>query len=105
MARSEGQRQSQKHERRLASVFDGKVNAASGAFWFRKGDVRSDEYLIEHKWTGKTQFTIKSSHLEKIYREAILDNRVPVFGFHLNGKNWVILDEDDFLSLRDGSGQ
>ena len=85
--KSEGQKQSQKHEKRLAKLVDGSVNAASGAFWSRKGDVRSKDLLIEHKWTGKKQVTIKSDVLKKITREAILDNRIPVLGLHLDGEN------------------
>ena len=80
--RSEGQKQSQKHEKRLAKKVGGTRTAASGAFWSRKGDVRSKELLIEHKWTGKKQVTIKSEVLKKITREAILDNRIPVLGLH-----------------------
>jgi len=98
--RSEGQRKSRKHEDRLAKAVGGQRNAASGAFWSRKGDVRSSDLLIEHKWTGKTQFTVKAKELEKIVKEAILDGRTPVLGFHLNGENYVLLDENDFLELR-----
>ena len=98
--RSEGQKQSRKHELRLAKAVGGSTVAASGAFWSRKGDVRSDDLLIEHKWTGKKQVTVKSDVLEKIVREAILDGRMPVLGFHLNGENYVMLDENDFLELR-----
>jgi hypothetical protein len=99
--KSEGQKQSQKHEKRLAKLVDGSVNAASGAFWSRKGDVRSKDLLIEHKWTGKKQVTIKSDVLKKITREAILDNRIPVLGLHLDGENYVVLLEDDYLEMRD----
>lgn len=98
--RSEGQKQSKKHEDRLAKVVGGSRNAASGAFWSRKGDVRSDDLLIEHKWTGKKQVTVKSDVLEKIVKEAILDGRMPVLGFHLNGENYIMLDENDFLEMR-----
>jgi hypothetical protein len=99
--KSEGQKQSQKHEKRLAKLVDGSVNAASGAFWSRKGDIRSKDLLIEHKWTGKKQVTIKSDVLKKITREAILDNRIPVLGLHLDGENYVVLLEDDYLEMRD----
>jgi len=97
--KSEGQKQSQKHEKRLEKAFGGQRTAASGAFWSRKGDVRSKDFLIEHKWTGKSQFTLKAVELEKIVKEAILDGRVPVFGFHLNNENYVVLEENDFLEL------
>ena len=99
--KSEGKKQSEKHERRIAKRVGGKTNAASGALWKRKGDVRSDDLLIEHKWTGKKTKTIKSEELKKITTQAILDNRMPVFGLHLDGVDYVILLEDDFLEMRD----
>ena len=98
--RSEGQKQSKKHENRLAKVVGGSRTAASGAFWSRKGDVRSEDLLIEHKWTGKLSFTVKAAVLEKIVREAIMDSRMPVLGVSLNNENYVLLTEDDFLELR-----
>ncbi len=98
--KSEGQKQSLKHEKRLAKKVDGQRSAASGAFWSRRGDVRSDELLIEHKWTGKKSVTIKSDVLKKITTEAILDSRIPVLGLHLDGENYVVLVEEDFLELR-----
>lgn len=100
MTKSKGQKESRKHEDRLAKAVGGKRTAASGAFWSRKGDVRSADLLIEHKWTGKLSVTIKAAVLEKIVTEAILDGRLPVLGFHLNGEDYVIELEDDFLERR-----
>ncbi len=99
--KSEGQKQSQKHEKRIAGIINGKTTAASGAFWSRKGDVRNDSLLIEHKWTGKKTKTISSAELKKITNEAIMDGRLPVFGIHLDGEDYVILLETDFLELWD----
>jgi hypothetical protein len=99
--KSEGQRESQKHEKRIAKAINGSKTAASGAFWSRKGDVRSSDLLIEHKWTGKKSKTIQSAELKKITTEAILDGRTPVFGIHLDGEDYVILLETDFLEMRD----
>ena len=98
--KSKGQKESKRHEERLAKKIGGKRNAGSGAFWSRKGDVRSTDLLIEHKWTGKASFTVKATVLEKIVKEAILDGRTPVLGFSLNNENYVMLTEDDFLELR-----
>ena len=98
--KSKGQKESKKHEVRLAKKIGGQRSAGSGAFWGRKGDVRSKDLLIEHKWTGKASFTVKATVLEKIVKEAILDNRTPVLGFSLNNENYVMLTEDDFLELR-----
>lgn len=99
--KSEGQKQSRKHENRIAKRIGGKRTAASGAYWSRKGDVRSDDLLIEHKYTGKKQTTIKSDVLKKIMREAILDGRTPVLGIHLDGEDYVILTENDFIEMRE----
>ena len=98
--KSEGQKESLKHEKRLAKKISGSRSAASGAFWSRKGDVRNDELLIEHKWTGKKSVTIKSDVLKKITTEAILDSRIPVLGLHLDGETYVVLVEEDFFELR-----
>ena len=107
--KSEGQKQSQKHEKRLAKAVGGQTTAASGAFWSRKGDVRNAELLIEHKWTGKKSKTIQAAELQKITTEAIMDGRTPVFGIHLDGEDYVILLETDFLEmigkLHDSTGQ
>lgn len=98
--KTEGQKESLKHEKRLAKVIGGQRSAASGAFWSRKGDVRNDNLLIEHKWTGKKTVTIKSEVLKKITTEAILDSRTPVLGLHLDGENYVVLLEEDFFEMR-----
>lgn len=98
--RTKGQKESKKHEDRLAKAVGGQRSAGSGAFWSRKGDVRSKDLLIEHKWTGKASVTIKAAVLEKIVNESIVESRMPVLGFHLNGENYIMLTEDDFLELR-----
>lgn len=103
--KTEGQKQSQRHEKRLAERIGGSVNAASGAFWSRKGDVRSESLLIEHKFTGKKSFTLKSDVLEKIVGEAILEGRMPILGIHLNGKNYTVILEDDLMEMLDATGR
>lgn len=100
MAKSEGQKASRKHEDRLAKELGGQRVIASGAFWNRKGDVRTDDVLLEHKWTGKKSFTLKSEVLEKIVNEAILDSRTPVLGISLNDNNYIVLTEDDYLEMK-----
>ncbi len=97
--KSEGQKQSQKHEKRIAKAIGGQPTAASGAFWSRKGDVRSSDMLVAHKWTGKKSKTISSAELKKITNEAIMDGRLPVFGIHLDGEDYVVLLETDFLEI------
>ena len=63
--------------------------------------MRSDDLLIEHKYTGKKTFTLKADDIEKNVTHAILESRMPVFGLALNAKNYVLLTEDDFLEMRE----
>lgn len=91
---------SQKQERSFAKKIGGRSVPASGAFWSRKGDVRSDDLLVEAKMTDKASFSIKKSIWEKIRREALLDGRIPVLAVQIQNRNLVVLDEEDFLELR-----
>jgi Holliday junction resolvase len=88
-------------EKRLAKAVDGKRRAASGAFWSGKGDIRCEGYLIEAKWTGAKQITVKAQVLEKIVTEAVIEGRIPVLAIELNKKNYVVLTEEDFLDMKD----
>ena len=97
--KSKGQKESKKHEARLAKKVGGQRSAGSGAFWSRKGDVRAMDVLLEHKYTGKASFTVKATVLEKIVNEAILDSRMPILGISLNDNNYVLLLEDDFEEM------
>jgi hypothetical protein len=91
---------SQRQERRLAKSVDGKPTAASGAFWSRKGDVRSDDLLVEAKETSKGSYSLSLRVWDKIRREALLDGRLPVLAIQIQDRNLIVLDEEDFLALR-----
>lgn len=94
-----GQKASQAHERRLEKVLDGSRTAASGAFWSRKGDVRSERFLAEHKYTAAKSFSLKSAELKKIETEALLVGRIPIFCISLGNRDYVLLMEEDFIEL------
>ena len=98
MSKSEGQKASQFHERRLADLLSGTRPAASGAFWSRKGDVRTEHFLIEHKYTAKQSTSVSRTVLDKIRYEAIMDQRIPVLALHIGGRDYVVLHEDDWLA-------
>jgi hypothetical protein len=101
----EGLRKSQEHERRLAKKYDGQRSAGSGSFWSRKGDVRSDKLALEHKYTGnKKSLTVKKEWLDTVEKDAIKDSRMPVLAFHLGGRDYFILTEDDFTELAELAG-
>lgn len=96
---------SQRQERSLARNIGGRTVPASGAFWSRKGDVRTDDLLIEAKTTEAASFSLKKVIWDKIRREALLDGRIPVLAVQIQGRNLVVLDEEDFLELRANAGR
>ncbi len=101
MARTEGQKQSRKHEDRLAKLVNGKTVSGSGAPWSHDGDVRADDVLIEHKYTTKKSFAVSRQLWDKLFKEAWKIGKVPVLGLHISGLNLVVLDESDYLELRE----
>lgn len=99
--KSDGQKKSQAHEKRLAGKIGGKTVAASGAFWSRKGDARSEDYLIEHKYTAANSYRLTKADLDKVRKEAIMTGRTPLFCIHVGGYDLVVQFEDDFFELID----
>jgi len=95
--KSDGMKASQSHEKRLAKKVGGSVNAGSGNHWSRKGDVRSEKYLIEHKYTSHQSYSLKVEEMDKLYKEAMMVGREPIFCISMGGKNYVVQLEDDWL--------
>jgi len=95
--KSDGQRKSQQHEKRLAKVTGGSRVAASGAFWSRKGDVRSEQYLVEHKYTAAKSYSLKAADLRKLEDQATMAGRLPVFAISLGGRDYVVVPEADYF--------
>lgn len=80
----------------MAKVLKGKTTPASGSIRGFKGDVFTDKYLVECKYTDKKQFTLKLDVLEKIEMEALLKNKIPLLAVEIKGKNYIIMKEEDF---------
>jgi len=55
----------------------------SGAFYVDKGDIRTDEYLIEHKMTGGKSITVSLAVIKKIFLEATLVGKIPVLWYEI----------------------
>lgn len=90
---------SRKQEARGAKIFGGTVNSGSGNGWKRKNDVRTPDYSIEYKVTAKASYTLKAADLITAEKYALLDGRTMLFGIQLGGRNWVLLTEEDFLTI------
>lgn len=91
----------QKKEINDAKDFGAKQTIRSGGLWFSKGDSKSDDFLIENKTTDKESFSIKAEIWEKISKEALLCNRVPMLSIEFGKKSHeiVVLDKGDFIEI------
>jgi hypothetical protein len=79
---------SQKQEKTLAKKLGGKVTPGSGAFGFHKGDVTSDKYLVEAKYTDTTNYRLTLRTWNKIKNEAYSVDKIPVME--------IVLDQNQF---------
>lgn len=92
---------SNKQEKQVAKAIGGKQTSNSGATAFQKGDVFTDDWLIECKTSTseKKSFSIQKEWLEKNKEEAFSMNRqysALVFNYGPDEKNYYILDEHTF---------
>lgn len=96
---------SRKQENRVAGRFGGRRTPGSGNQWSRKNDVRTAAHSFELKTTGRGQYALKAKELEEGEKNALLDGREFVFGIEMNGRNWIVLAEEDFeLLLHEAGG-
>lgn len=94
-------KKSQQQEKKAAKRVGGRVNPGSGSGWARPNDVRGEDgrHLIEYKRTDATKsITLKSSDLRLVEQHGLLESRIPVLGFELGGRNYVVLTEEDWLT-------
>lgn len=92
---------SNKQEKAVAKVLEGRQTANSGATAFQKGDVTTDEWLIECKTTTtpKASFSVKKEWLEKNKEEAFAmgkSHSALCFDFGDNGNRYYVIDEKTF---------
>lgn len=95
---------SDKQEKAVAKVLKGKQTSNSGATAFSKGDVRTDEFLIECKTCEKEQksFSIRKEWLDKNREEAFAMNKsynALAFDFGPSTKRYYVIDEKLFKQL------
>jgi len=82
------------NKRKFGNKFENKVQKQinSGALWFSKGDLSTEEYLIECKTTGKGSYSISKKLLEKLWNEALESSKLPllVIGIQDNNTLWKL---------------
>lgn len=98
---------SKAQEARVAKTTGGKRQPNSGATMFRKGDVVTDDFLVECKTatTERSSFSIKKEWLDKLREEAFGMNKTYCtlcfnFGGLGNNQNYYIIDEQLFNQLQ-----
>ena len=83
----------------VAGSLGGRVQPASGAFWWAPADLSLEGFLAECKTRtplvakGQTQITIKRAWLDKVFDEATLAGRWPLvlFRFADDSRTYAVL--------------
>jgi hypothetical protein len=96
--RTDHHRRSKLQERKAARDYNGTVTPGSGNGWMRKADVHSNNFLVECKTTTKLSYTLKLEDLKKLYYQAVIENKIPVFEVDFGDMAFVILDKNDFIA-------
>jgi hypothetical protein len=93
-----------RQEQKMASRLGGRRQLASGAMPGHRGDVLTDEWLGEVKFTAARSFRLTLRALRKIEKEAASIGRQPFFAIEFRrdgeGEMWVIVPRyvaDEFL--------
>lgn len=69
---------SQRLEKNMAKTVGGRTTPGSGAFAGHKGDVKSKDWLGEHKFTDAPHYNVGLATWKKIAREAFESSRTPI---------------------------
>lgn len=96
---------SAKLEKQMAKTLKGHTTPGSGAFNGHKGDVKSKEWLGEHKYTDEKEYRLMRRIWDKIKDEAWAINKTPILEVILDQSNkclrLMFLDIRDFQSKTD----
>lgn len=97
---------SNRQEKAVAKKVGGCQVVNSGATPFSKGDVRTDEWLIECKTatTAKASFSIKREWLDKNREEAFAMRKsynALCFDFGNGSNRYYVVDERTFVKMKE----
>lgn len=84
-----------KNNKNKGKDFETKIykTISSGSIWFDKGDIKTENFLIDAKYTDKKSFRITENIIHKIWNEALERNKLPklVIGIPKNERDLFIL--------------
>lgn len=96
-----------KAEAKAGKRINARVNIGSGAIDGLKGDLTTNDFLIESKSTQKASLSIKHKWLQKIQKEALGVNKDPALliqfttstGDIIKDGSWVMITENHWKQL------
>lgn len=86
-------------EKNDSRFFGGKRVRGSGNKWYAPSDVKTDDFLIESKYTSKKSYSLNIDKLDKLYEEALFSYRIPIFSIQIQDQEFVVLWKGDFEKL------
>ena len=91
-------------EKNVAKLLGGKTTPNSGATPYKKGDVSSNDWLIECKtcMSNKQSFSIKKKWLQELQQDAIGQGKMNyalAFNYGPNQDNYYIINERKFKEI------
>lgn len=96
------------YEKKLAKKVGGRRQPNSGAITGFKGDVITQEFLLDLKTTKHMSATVKVEELQKITNEALPYNKVGALVIHFENvddvhvpSQWVCMPLDEFNIIQD----
>lgn len=90
-------KRSRKQEEKVAKELNGRPTPASGALWGAKGDVKSEQFLVECKFTDSDYYALSKKVWRKIEKEALSDNfRTPLMCIEVLGESCAVIRREDF---------
>lgn len=66
-------------EKKLAKKLGGRTTIGSGCLFFDQGDIKFQDFMIEHKFTKKDSYSLTDKLLKKNEQEAYINIKRPLF--------------------------
>lgn len=96
-------KKSQAQEKKTAELLGGRPQIASGAIWTMKADVRTEDFLVENKFTDSDHYSLTRATWEKIEKEAINDSlRTPMMQIDVKEQQVVVIDKNLWECISEG---
>lgn len=89
----------QKKEKNDKKSFGGRKSRGSGNYWSEPGDIKTDNFLIESKYTKDKSYSLNIDKWQKISDEALFSYRLPLLSIQIQNKELVVISKEDFLNL------